>query len=83
MAAGVRPTWDVHVRTVDVLAWRQKHGTLAVRGHDLLLSRPRSVAPGEEDNEELVDDVRVGDVEVMLQTTDVDIAVELARQVSM
>lgn len=38
--------------------------------------------PGEEDDEELVDDVRVGYVEVMFERGDVDEAADLQQHVS-
>jgi hypothetical protein len=52
---------------------------LAIRAGDLL-SRPRLMSPGEEDNEELVDDVEVGDVEVVLERRHIDIAANLEAQ---
>ena len=39
------------------------------------------MAPGEEDEEEFVEDVGVGDVEVVFEGGDVDVAVELGRGV--
>lgn len=57
-------TRDVHVRAVDVVPGRQIPSLLAV-GADGLLAGPWLVPPGEEDEEQLVDDVRVGHVEVV------------------
>lgn len=67
---------DVHVRAVDVVARREVPPFLAVGAHGLL-ARPRLVPPGEEDEEELVDDVRVCHVKVVLERIDVDVAVKL------
>lgn len=72
-------TWDVHVWAVDVFPWRQKQRPLAIRRHWLLLARPRSMAPGEENDEELVDDIGVGDIEVVFEAADIDIAIELSE----
>ena len=70
--------WNVHVGTVDILTGRQEHRTrLTAVGHGLLLARPGTMAPGEEDYKELVDDIFVRDVEVVLHGRDIDIAVEL------
>lgn len=44
-----------------------------------LAARPGLVPPGEEDEEELVEDVGVGYVEVVLERGDVDEAVDLWR----
>lgn len=72
--------WDVHVGAVDVLARRQEHGArLGAVGHGLLLARPGTMAPGEENYKELVDDIFVRDIEVVLHGRDIDIAVELGR----
>jgi hypothetical protein len=66
-------TWDVHIGTIDVVSRRQVPAILSVLSNSLL-SRPRLVPPGEKDEEELVDNVRVGDVEVVFQGGDVDIS---------
>ncbi|CAF3662748.1 unnamed protein product [Fusarium graminearum] len=66
-------TWDVHVGTVDVVSWRQIPAILSVLSNGLL-SRPRLVSPREKDEEELVYDIRVGDVEVVFQGGDVNIS---------
>lgn len=66
----------VHVRRVDVFARREVVSILPVVGEPLL-ARPRAVPPGEEHNVQLVDDVRVGDVEVVLQRGYADVAAKL------
>lgn len=35
------------------------------------------MAPGEQDNKEFVDDIGIGDVEVVLETANIDIAIKL------
>lgn len=69
---------DVHVRRVDVFSrWQEERPTSArgtVRRRD---ARPRLVAPGEQHNAQLVDDIAVGHVEVVLQCRDGNVAVEL------
>lgn len=42
-----------------------------------MLARPGTMSPGEEDDEQLGEDVAVRDVEVVFERGDVDIAVEL------
>ena len=42
-----------------------------------MLSGPRFVSPGEEDKDQLVQDVGVGDVKVVLESGYRDIAIEL------
>lgn len=74
----IEQTWDIHVRAVDVIPWGQIPSFLAIR-RGTLLSRPRLVPPGEEHEEEFIDDVRVGDVEVVLQSRNVNIATDLER----
>lgn len=77
--AGIRcaqPTWYVHIRAVDVISWRQIAQLLAV-GPDSLLTGPRLVSPGEENQEELVDDIEVGDVEVVLERRHIYVATNL------
>lgn len=71
-------TWDVHVGAVDVVSRGEVPALLPILP-DGLLARPRLVPPGEDDEEELVDDVRVGDVEVVLERRDVDISAKLAK----
>jgi hypothetical protein len=60
---------DVHVRAIDVFPWWEERGG-AARGGGLImrdLAGPGSVAPGEEDDEEFIDYVGVGDVEVVFE----------------
>lgn len=64
-------TRDVHVRAVDVFARGQEEAVLD------LLAHPWPVAPGEEYEVQLVGDIRVADVEVVLQRADVYVAIEL------
>ncbi len=71
-------TWDIHVGAVDVVPWGQIPAFLAIR-RGALLSRPRLVPPREEHKEKFIDDVGVGDVEVVLQSRNVDIATDLER----
>jgi hypothetical protein len=71
-------TWDVHVGAVDVVSRGEVPALLPILP-DGLLARPRLVPPGEDDEEELVDDVRVGDVEVVLERRDVDVSAKLAK----
>ncbi len=53
-------------RRVDVFPRWEELGSLAIRIVDTcLLATPRTVAPGEEDEEEFLKDVGVGDVEVV------------------
>ena len=54
-------TWGVNV-----FSWGKELGALPVRtAHASLLPAPRSVTPGEEDDVEFLEDVGVGDVEVV------------------
>jgi len=62
---------------VDVFSRRKEVWTLTIGGHASLLTRPRPVSPGKENYAKLVQDVRVGDVEVVLQSGDIDVAIEL------
>ncbi len=72
----IKQTWDIHVGAVDVIPRGEVPAFLAIRRR-ALLSRPRLVSPGKEHDEEFVDDVGVGDVKVVLQSRDVDIATNL------
>lgn len=49
---------------------------LAIRASDLLPG-PRLMPPGKEDNEELVDDVEIGDIEVVFECGYIDVAAKL------
>jgi hypothetical protein len=44
------------------------HGLVRIRASMVHLARPGAVSPGEEDQSELVDDVGVGDVEVVFES---------------
>lgn len=52
---------------------------LAIRASDLLAG-PRLMSPGKENDEELVNDVEIGDVEVVLERGHIDIAAKLETQ---
>ena len=82
---------NVHVRRVQVIPGRQKHGRvlllgdLAVRARRRsrdsgLLSRPWLVSPREEDENQLIEDVGIGNVKVVFQRGDRDVAIKLSRQ---
>lgn len=73
---------DIHVGRVDIFAgWEELDCALTVIA-SCLLPRPRSVSPGKEHDDELVDHVRVRDIEVVLQSRDVHVAVELDSTMS-
>lgn len=67
---------DVHVRAVDVVARGQEPALLAIGTHGLL-ARPGLVSPGEEDEQQLGDDIAVGNVEVVFEGGEVDPSVGL------
>ena len=81
---------DVHVRRVEVITRRGEHGRVLLLG-DLavgpggcrearLLARPRLMSPWEKHEDEFVQDVGVGDVEVVFERGDRDVAIELSSQ---
>lgn len=69
-------TWDIHIGAVDVFSGREVPSILAILS-DSLLARPRLVSPREKDEEQFVDDVRVGDVEVVFESRNIDISTDL------
>lgn len=75
---------DVHVGRVWVFARRQVEGCAGGGGvgRVTLLARPWLVPPGEEDDAQFGEDVRVGDVEVVLEGADGDVLADLGGRVS-
>lgn len=84
---------DVHVRRVEVIPRRGEHGRVLLLG-DLavgpggcretrLLARPRLVSPWEKHEDDFVQDVGVGDVEVVFKRGDRDVAIELYKLTSL
>lgn len=67
---------NVHIGAVDVVSRGEIPPLLSARP-DGLLARPWLVPPREEDEDYFVDDVGVGNVEVVLQGVDVNVSVEL------
>lgn len=67
---------NVHIGAVDVVSRREVPSLLSARP-DGLLARPWLVPPREEDENYFVDDVGIGNVEVVLQGVDVNVSVEL------
>lgn len=79
---------DVHVRRIEIVSRGQEHGRILlldnltvwsrrVASHSSLLAGPGLVSPWEEDESEFPQDIGVGDVEVVLQCGNGDVAVEL------
>lgn len=69
-------TWDVHVGAVDVFARREIPSFLSIHTNRLL-ARPGLVPPWKEHQEELIDHVRVGYVEVRLEGPDAEETTDL------
>lgn len=67
----------MYTRRVDVFSRGEELCGLAVGAHAGLLAGPGAVAPGEEDDPEFLQDVGVGDVEVVFEGGDVYVAVDL------
>ncbi len=67
----------MYTRRVDVFSRGEELCGLAVGAHAGLLAGPGAVAPGEEDDPEFLEDVGVGDVEVVFEGGDVYVAVDL------
>ena len=69
----------VHVWAVDVVPrWKEiGRRVLDTIGAESLFARPWPVPPGKEDKEEFMDNVGVGDVEVVFEFRDIDVSIEL------
>lgn len=79
---------NIHVGRVEIIARREEHGRILLLG-DLavgawcccceacLLARPWLMSPWEKDEKEFIQDVGVGDVEVVFERGDRDVAIEL------
>src|ERR1700761_2140167 len=66
-----------HTGRVDILSRRQELCCLPIRPHSRMLSAPRPVPPREQHNVQFLDNVAVGDVEVVFQGGNIDVAVDL------